>query len=71
MLLDAAKQWDIDLSQSWMVGDRWRDVAAGQAAGCRALFIDYAYAEKRPDAPFDEVASLADAARLILAVEPA
>jgi D-glycero-D-manno-heptose 1,7-bisphosphate phosphatase len=33
MLLDAAKKWHIDLAASFMVGDRWRDVEAGQNAG--------------------------------------
>jgi len=33
-----------------MVGDRWRDVAAGQAAGCANFFIDYGYRQKRPEA---------------------
>ena len=28
-------EWRIDLPQSFMVGDRWRDIEAGRAAGCR------------------------------------
>lgn len=39
MLLEAARKWDIDLGRSFMVGDRWRDVDAGLAAGCTTLFI--------------------------------
>ncbi len=39
MLLAAAKEMDIDLNQSWMVGDAYRDVAAGQAAGCKTVLI--------------------------------
>ena len=36
-----------------MVGDRWRDVDAGQAAGCRdAYFIDYGYREQQPAHPY-------------------
>ncbi len=49
MLLDAAEELAIDLSQSFMVGDRWRDVSAGLAAGCKTVFIDYHYDEKRPE----------------------
>ncbi|MBI2770776.1 MAG: HAD family hydrolase [Burkholderiales bacterium] len=60
MLLEAAREHDIDLAASWMVGDRWRDIEAGQAAGCRTLFIDYGYAEKQPERPDGVVASLAD-----------
>lgn len=45
MLLAAARTWNIDLGNSVMVGDRWRDIEAGQAAGCRTIFIDYQYDE--------------------------
>jgi D-glycero-D-manno-heptose 1,7-bisphosphate phosphatase len=48
LLIDAAGRWGVDLKQSWMVGDRWRDVDAGRAAGCRTVFIDHGYDEKRP-----------------------
>jgi len=66
MLLSAAEAWHVDLSRSFMVGDRWRDVAAGVAAGCKTVFIDYGYAEKRPKAPDFIAASLADAVPFIL-----
>lgn len=67
MLLDAAKQWQIDLARSVMVGDRWRDVGAGQAAGCRTILIESGY-DERPAEGFDAaVPSLLDASRLILA----
>ncbi len=49
MLLDAARKWGVDLSRSWMVGDRAGDVDAGRAAGCRTVFIDCGYAEAKPD----------------------
>lgn len=39
MLLRAAKDLDIDLGASWMVGDSPRDVEAGQRAGCRTIRI--------------------------------
>jgi D-glycero-D-manno-heptose 1,7-bisphosphate phosphatase len=48
MLLAAAQKWKINLAASWMVGDRASDVAAGQAAGCRTIFLDCGYAEPRP-----------------------
>ena len=44
MLLHAARELGIDLAQSWMVGDRWRDIDCGHAAGCKTIFIDRGYA---------------------------
>ena len=67
MLLDAAAEFGIDLRRSWMVGDRWRDVGAGKAAGCKTVFIDYNYAEQRPEKPDHIVSALAGAADVILA----
>lgn len=65
-LLAAANRYGIDLNQSYMVGDRWRDVEAGQRAGCTALFIDRGYHERQPVAPFVRVKSLTEAAAWIL-----
>ena len=39
MLLTAAKERDIDLSESWMIGDSERDVEAGLRAGCKTILI--------------------------------
>lgn len=39
MLLAAADELGIDLASSWLVGDRWVDIAAAQAAGCRSVLI--------------------------------
>ena len=66
MLLEAARDLQIDLPLSYMVGDRWRDVAAGKAAGCTTYFIDCGYRERQPDRPNAVVASLAEAAQEIL-----
>ena len=67
LLLEAAEAHAIDLSASYMVGDRWRDVEAGRRAGCRTVFIDRGYDERRPDPPADHVAAdLTDAADWIL-----
>ena len=69
MLLDAAQRHDVDLARSFMVGDRWRDVAAGQRAGCIALFLDHHYDERQPEPPFVRVDSVAAAAEWILRQE--
>jgi D-glycero-D-manno-heptose 1,7-bisphosphate phosphatase len=65
-LLAAASLHGIDLGQSFMIGDRWRDVEAGQNAGCKTIFIDYGYSEKQPDAVDCRVSSLGAAADYIL-----
>jgi D-glycero-D-manno-heptose 1,7-bisphosphate phosphatase len=67
MLLRAAHELNIDLSQSWMVGDRWRDVDCGHAAGCKTVFIDYGYAEALKQKPDFSARNLAGAADIILA----
>jgi len=66
MLLDAAREFGIDLGASFMVGDRWRDVAAAHAAGCRSYFLDLGYSEKSPEKPYVAVQSLPEAVLLIL-----
>lgn len=40
LLLRAAREWDIDLASSYMVGDGVTDVAAGRAAGVTTLFVN-------------------------------
>ena len=70
MLLEAAGELGIDLQRSFMVGDRWRDVGAAQAAGCQAFFVDYQDREKRPEKPYVAVESLPDAAAIILRSAP-
>lgn len=65
-LLSAAKTNRIDLSSSYMVGDRWRDIEAGKRAGCKTIFIDYGYTEKQPKNFNHRVFSLIEAAKIIL-----
>lgn len=40
MLLQAAKDFNIDLTKSWMIGDSENDILAGKNAGCQVLLID-------------------------------
>ena len=39
MLLQAAQEMDIDLPQSWMIGDGLTDVKAGKEAGCKTILL--------------------------------
>lgn len=66
MLLRAARELGIDLRASWMVGDRWRDIDCGHAAGCRTILVDYAYAEPLGQLPDFRTQSLREAADIIL-----
>jgi D-glycero-D-manno-heptose 1,7-bisphosphate phosphatase len=66
MLLASAKALHIDLAQSWMVGDRWRDIDCGHAAGVRTVFIDYGYDEPLKQHPDFRAGSLFEAAEIIL-----
>lgn len=65
-LLSAAKKHRINLLQSYMIGDRWRDVEAGERAGCKTIFIDYGYQEKQPTTMHFKVQNLKEAAFIIL-----
>lgn len=69
MLNAGALEFNIDLGQSYMVGDRWRDVEAGKNAGCKTIFIDYDYAERQPRSYDFVLTSLLKAAQQILLFE--
>jgi D-glycero-D-manno-heptose 1,7-bisphosphate phosphatase len=45
LIWQAAKKYGLDMSVSWMVGDRWKDITAGRAAGLKTIFVNYNYAE--------------------------
>ena len=62
LMIEAQQRYGVDLSRSFLVGDRWRDIDAGHAAGCRTVWLDRNYRERGPSAsPDARVASLADA----------
>jgi D-glycero-D-manno-heptose 1,7-bisphosphate phosphatase len=51
MLLSAAKTHNIDLKNSFMVGDRWKDIVAGSTAGCKTVLVGSLDEGKMPIAP--------------------
>lgn len=65
MLRAAAADYAVDLASSYMVGDRWSDIAAGRAAGARTIFIDYGYAEPAPTGYDHKVSSTIEALDII------
>jgi D-glycero-D-manno-heptose 1,7-bisphosphate phosphatase len=68
LLYEAADELQIDLSRSFMIGDRWKDIEAGRLAGCQTILIQTPYAERRAEAATQEVDSLSAAADFILRI---
>ena len=66
LLLQAARDWQIELTSSFMVGDRWKDIEAGRRARCTTVFIDYGYAEHQRSMPDRSAHSLAEVADWII-----
>lgn len=66
MLMRAAKEWQIDLSASYMVGDRCKDIETGRKAGCKTILIDCGYKERMASTPDHRVHSLTEAGDWIL-----
>ena len=58
LLLQAAESYDLDVERSFLIGDRWRDIGAGEAAGCTTFLVagDYSQPERcRPDFLVDDI----------------
>jgi D-glycero-D-manno-heptose 1,7-bisphosphate phosphatase len=64
LITQAVEKYGLNRSLSWMVGDRWKDIAAGQSAGLRTIFMDYHYTEfykgNPPDFKVENISLLAD-----------
>jgi len=70
MLEEAAHDHGIDLSQSWMVGDKNIDIACGRTAGCRTILVLTGYGEKHAGCGADFVVrDAAEAAERILSAD--
>jgi D-glycero-D-manno-heptose 1,7-bisphosphate phosphatase len=65
MLLAGAREFNVDLRRSYMVGDRRSDVEAGIAAGSSTIFIDRAYSEPPPTLYDHRVSSTHEALKII------
>ena len=51
LLLQARKKWNVDFKKSFMIGDRWKDMQAGEKVGCKTIFLDYKYKDIKPKNP--------------------
>ncbi|HET8925041.1 MAG TPA: HAD family hydrolase [Candidatus Acidoferrum sp.] len=69
LLLTAAREHEIDLQNSWMIGDSEIDVEAGRTAGCRTVRIMNGGAGERSGADL-AANTLLDAVRQVLTLEP-
>jgi D-glycero-D-manno-heptose 1,7-bisphosphate phosphatase len=70
MLLRAAAAYAIDLKESFLIGDRWRDVDCAHAAGCRSIFIDHGYREVLREKPEFTVLNFSEAVKTVLNAAP-
>lgn len=66
LLFQAADRWAIDLHRSVMIGDRWRDVQAGRAAGCTSILIEREYSGRERCQPDQIAVDLLAATHIIL-----
>ena len=48
MLIKASKDLNIDFKKSYLIGDRYKDIYAGNKVKCKTIFIDFNYNEKKP-----------------------
>lgn len=70
LLIQAANDYHIDLSRSYMIGDRWKDIAAGRNAGCHTILIQNNYSESAHGFEAEKnVNSLSEAIDWILKIE--
>jgi len=66
MLEEAGRRWRVDLAASVMVGDRWRDIEAGRAAGCATVLVERGYSERAAAGADLTVRTLSEAVPWIL-----
>jgi D-glycero-D-manno-heptose 1,7-bisphosphate phosphatase len=53
MIEDACREMDLDPARSVTIGDRWRDIGCGRAAGTRAVFVRTGHGATEVDSPPD------------------
>jgi D-glycero-D-manno-heptose 1,7-bisphosphate phosphatase len=66
LIIDAAARLGLDLRNSFLVGDRWRDIGAGRGAGCTTILLRQPYSERERAEPDYDAADLTEAAEIIL-----
>ena len=67
LIIDAQREYGLNLAGSWLIGDRWKDIDAGAAAGCNTVFLEYGYDEKLRTKPDHTISQLVELVPLIRA----
>ncbi len=67
MLLAAAEKWNLDVPTAFLIGDRWSDIDAAHAAGCRGVLIETPFSQPERCSPDHRVADISGAVDWILA----
>ena len=65
MIYDAVKKWNINLKESFVVGDRYKDIEAGKNAGTKTIYLEKDYNEKKPYNPDYLITSLNEIKKII------
>ena len=69
LILKAAEDHDIDITKSYLIGDRWRDMDLAKNVDCRSFFINRNYEEKYPEYFDYETGSILESAKIIEKLE--
>ncbi len=66
LILEARDKYNLNLNQSFVIGDRWRDMDAAENSNCKSVFIDHHYSEKHPSKYKFSFENIDDALRFII-----
>ncbi len=65
MIKKAIKTYSIDVNKSYMIGDRWKDIVAGQKSKCKTILLNKKYSEKHKCKPDYTIRNLKDILKII------
>ena len=66
MLIAAIKKHNLNIKKCYLIGDRESDILAAQKVGCKSIFINRNYAEKKPTVQIKTVKSFVEASKYII-----
>lgn len=69
LILQAAQKLNIELSKSYVIGDNWKDIKAGKAAGCKTFLIRSEYNKDYKEDYDFEISNLKEAVEIIKKLE--